>query len=83
MAKLGIAFSLFAIVATFATGSKSDAADDLPCVLKEPKTDLLKQACATGGQELQPVPHEARADVQAEEGRTRAVSEARRQVARA
>jgi hypothetical protein len=52
MAKLGIAFSLVAIVAalTFATGSKSDAADDPPCVLKEPKTELLKQACAMGGQ---------------------------------
>lgn len=48
----GIVTSLLVITLglTFATLSASDAAGDPPCVVKEPKTELVKQACAKGGQ---------------------------------
>ena len=51
MAKLGFLATIIAIVGalTFATMSSPDAAD-APCVSKELKTELVKQACAKGGQ---------------------------------
>lgn len=51
MAKLGLFAIVTAIVGTisFATMSSPDAAD-APCVTKDPKTEMVKQACAKGGQ---------------------------------
>ena len=51
MAKLGFFAALTAIVGalTFANMSAPAAADD-PCVSKDLKTELVKQACAKGGQ---------------------------------
>lgn len=53
MAKLGIFASIATIVAalTFANLSTPDAADK-PCVTKEFKTQLVKDACTKGGQKL-------------------------------
>ncbi|MDQ3364824.1 MAG: hypothetical protein M3680_05290 [Myxococcota bacterium] len=52
MAKLGLFLSLSTIVGalTFANLSSPDAADAPPCVTKEFKTTLVKEACAKGGQ---------------------------------
>jgi hypothetical protein len=52
MAKLGIITSLFVIFAalTFANVSRLEADTNPPCVMKEPKTEMVKKACAKGGQ---------------------------------
>lgn len=51
MAKLGLFATLAAIVGalTFASTSKPAAAE-APCVAKELKTEMIKQACSKGGQ---------------------------------
>lgn len=51
MAKLGFVAAVVAIIGalTFANMSTPDAAD-APCVHKELKTEMLKEACAKGGQ---------------------------------
>lgn len=51
MAKFGLFGSLFVIVGllTFANMSRPSAADS-PCLTKAPKTQMVKQACAKGGQ---------------------------------
>jgi hypothetical protein len=51
MAKLGLIAAIAAIAATisFATMSQPEAAD-APCKMKTPKTEMLKAACAKGGQ---------------------------------
>ncbi len=51
MAKLGLFATITAVVGalTFA-GMSSPDAGDAPCVHKEFKTDLVKQACEKGGQ---------------------------------
>ena len=51
MAKLGFVASVVAIIGalTFANMSSPNAAD-APCVHKELKTDMVKEACAKGGQ---------------------------------
>lgn len=51
MAKLGLFGSLVVIVGalTFANMSRPAAADS-PCLIKAPKTEMVKQACAKGGQ---------------------------------
>ena len=52
MAKLGIFASIATIVVSlgFATLSSSDAQATTPCVTKDFKTELAKNACAKGGQ---------------------------------
>jgi hypothetical protein len=51
MAKLGFIAALVTLVGalTFA-GMSSPEAGDEPCVIKDPKTEMLKAACAKGGQ---------------------------------
>ena len=51
MAKLAVFASIATIIGalTFANMSAPDAAD-APCVHKELKTDMVKEACAKGGQ---------------------------------
>jgi hypothetical protein len=51
MAKFGLFATITAIVGalTFASMS-SPQAGDKPCVTKDPKTEMIKQACAKGGQ---------------------------------
>lgn len=51
MAKLGLFATITAIVGalTFATMSSTEAGDP-PCKTKKFKTELVKQACAKGGQ---------------------------------
>jgi hypothetical protein len=49
--KLGILASIAAIVGAIAIATvTADAQGSSPCVRKEFKTDLVKQACSTGGQ---------------------------------
>lgn len=52
MSKLGIVASILAIVSSLTIASFSASAGDdvAPCVHKEFKSDLVKQACAKGGQ---------------------------------
>jgi hypothetical protein len=51
MSKYGILASIAAIVAALSIASLSASADPpAPCVRKDFKTDLVKQACSTGGQ---------------------------------
>lgn len=52
MAKLGLLFSLSLIVGglTFAKMSAPEAQTNPPCVTKDFKTALVKDACAKGGQ---------------------------------
>lgn len=52
MAKLGIVASIATIVVSLgiATLTHSDALATTPCVTKEFKTELAKNACAKGGQ---------------------------------
>ena len=51
MAKLGIFASVAAIVAALTFASvRSDADDKTPCVRKDFKTQIAKDACAKGGQ---------------------------------
>ncbi|CAN5645607.1 hypothetical protein BH11MYX1_BH11MYX1_28930 [soil metagenome] len=52
MSKLGIVASVFAIVGSLGIASlTASAGDDVaPCVHKAFKSDLIKQACAKGGQ---------------------------------
>lgn len=51
MAKIGLFATLTAIVGalTFASMSSPEAGDK-PCVTKDPKTEMIKAACAKGGQ---------------------------------
>jgi hypothetical protein len=51
MAKFGFIAALVTIIGalTFANMSAPEAGDQ-PCVTKAPKTEMLKQACAKGGQ---------------------------------
>ncbi len=52
MAKLGIFASITTIIVSlgFATLTSSDALATTPCVTKDFKTELAKNACAKGGQ---------------------------------
>ena len=52
MAKFGLIASLATIIGalTFANMSSSDAGDAPPCLTKDFKTQLVKEACAKGGQ---------------------------------
>jgi hypothetical protein len=51
MKKFGILASITAIVGALSIASLSASADGpAPCVRKDFKTDLVKQACASGGQ---------------------------------
>lgn len=52
MAKLGLFATIAAIIGglTFASMSTPQAGGDAPCVAKEFKTEMVKQACEAGGQ---------------------------------
>jgi hypothetical protein len=50
MSKYGILVSIAAIIGALSIASLSASADTAPCVRKDFKTDLVKQACASGGQ---------------------------------
>ena len=51
MSKLGIFASIAAVVVALTLASFTASADgNAPCVRKEFKTDLVKQACTAGGQ---------------------------------
>lgn len=52
MAKLGLIAALTAFIGaiTFASMQTPAEAGDDPCVTKEPKTEMVKAACAKGGQ---------------------------------
>jgi hypothetical protein len=51
MAKLGIFASITAIVIALGVATSSADDDKKPCVRKDFKTELVKSACAKGGQE--------------------------------
>jgi len=50
MAKFGIFASLVTIVAALGFASLGEAGNPTPCNTKDLKTQLIKQACTTGGQ---------------------------------
>src|SRR4051812_6600887 len=50
MAKFGIFASIATIVAALGFASLGQAGTPTPCATKDLKTDLIKQACAKGGQ---------------------------------
>jgi hypothetical protein len=50
MSKYGILASIAVIIGALSIASLTASADPTPCVRKDFKTDLVKQACSSGGQ---------------------------------